>query len=119
MRHSRRMRMKSACLLILMLMASAGVCFGQTEAPMILQHPTVSQTHVAFVFAGDLWIVGREGGEAKQLTTGTGVEFNPYFSPDGKWIAFTGQYDGNTDVYIVPASGGVPRRLTWHPLPDT
>jgi tricorn protease len=92
--------------------------FGQTDAPLLLQRPTVSQTQIAFVFAGDLWIAGREGGEAKRLTTGVGIESNPYFSPDGQWIAFTGQYDGNTDVYVVSAGGGAPRRLTWHPLPD-
>jgi tricorn protease len=70
------------------------------------------------VFAGDLWSVPRQGGDATRLTTGSGVESSPSFSPDGKWIAFTGQDDGNTDVFIVPAAGGVPRRLTWHPDAD-
>jgi tricorn protease len=103
----------------LTLCAFTSISFAQTDTPLLMRRPTVSQTHVAFVHAGDVWVVGREGGRAKQLTTGTGVEFNPYFSPDGKWVAFSGQYDGNTDVYIVSAEGGVPRRLTWHPLPDT
>jgi len=64
-----------------------------------------------------LWTVGREGGEARRLTTG-GHERHPVFSPDGSLVAFTGEYDGNPDVYVVPASGGVPRRLTYHPGPD-
>jgi tricorn protease len=87
--------------------------------PLLLQKPTLSRTHIAFVYAGDLWTVPREGGSAQRLTSGAGVETNPVFSPDGSTIAFTGEYDGNTDVYTVPAGGGVPKRLTWHPAPDT
>jgi tricorn protease len=87
--------------------------------PLLLQQPTVSATEIVFVFAGDLWKAPRGGGEAVRLTTGAGGEINPIFSPDGKWIAFTGQYDGNTDVFVMPAAGGVPKRLTWHPAPDT
>src|SRR5207247_1928392 len=62
--------------------------------------------------------VSRDGGIATRLTSGSGIETRPFFSPDGKDIAFTGEYDGNIDVYIIPASGGIPRRLTWHPPPD-
>jgi tricorn protease len=62
--------------------------------------------------------VGREGGEATRLTTGTGAETDPVFSPDGQQIAFTGEYDGNVDVFVMPASGGIPKRLTWHPAAD-
>ena len=95
------------------------VCAGSAaEPPLLLQQPTLSQTQVVFAFAGDLWTVSREGGEAKQLTAGIGIERDPVFSPDGTMIAFTGEYDGNTDVYIVPAAGGVPKRLTYHPGPD-
>jgi len=90
----------------------------QSDSPLLLQKPTLSREHVAFIYAGDLWIVGRDGGEAKRLTTGIGVETNPYFSPDGSRIVFTGEYDGNVDVYIIPTSGGVPSRLTFHPDPD-
>ena len=86
--------------------------------PVLAQQPTLSATDIAFVFAGDLWSVPRAGGEARRLTTGAGVESNPLFSPDGKWIAFTGQYDGNVDVFVMPSQGGVPRRLTWHPDSD-
>ena len=91
---------------------------GELEQPLLLQKPTISKTHVAFGYAGDLWIVGREGGEARRLTSGIGLEFNPLFSPDGTQIAFTGEYDGNLDVYLFPATGGEPRRLTFHPGVD-
>jgi tricorn protease len=87
-------------------------------APLLLQKPTVSRTAVAFSFAGDLWTVGREGGEARRLTSGVGRETEPYFSPDGTLLAFTGEYDGNVDVYVVESTGGVPRRLTFHPAED-
>ena len=90
----------------------------QTEKPLVLQKPTINRTHVVFSYAGDLWIAPREGGEARRLTVGPGIETDPYFSPDGTLIAFSGEYDGNVDVYVVPATGGVPRRLTWHPDAD-
>lgn len=86
--------------------------------PLLLQKPTVSETQIVFVYAGDLWSVPRDGGDAVRLTSGTGVETDPIFSPDGSQIAFTGEYDGNVDVFVVPASGGVPKRLTWHPAAD-
>src|SRR6185295_13371035 len=70
-------------------------------------------------FAGDLWIVARDGGDARRLTSGIGVETDPFFSPDGQQVAFSGEYDGNQDVYVVAASGGVPKRLTYHPSADT
>ncbi|HYW74498.1 MAG TPA: hypothetical protein VE961_25970, partial [Pyrinomonadaceae bacterium] len=110
--------MKACVLTILSLFIIASVCFAQTETPTLLQKPAVNGTHIVFVYAGDLWTVSREGGDAKRLTTGVGVETNPVFSPDGTMIAFTGEYDGNTDVYVVPAAGGVPRRLTYHPGAD-
>jgi tricorn protease len=110
--------MMGTILKFLLLFATASACFAQSEQPMLLQKPTLSRDQVAFVCAGDLWIVGRDGGDAKRLTTGTGVETNPHFSPDGSQIAFNGTYDGNVDVYVVPAGRGVPRRLTYHPDPD-
>ncbi len=90
----------------------------EPEKPFLLQKPTLSKTHIAFSYAGDLWTVGREGGEARRLTSGVGLEFNPLFSPDGTQIAFTGEYDGNIDIYVIPAAGGEPRRLTYHPGVD-
>jgi tricorn protease len=90
----------------------------QSDPPLLLRFPTVSKTQIVFNYANDLWIVSREGGDARRLTSGTGVEALPYFSPDGSTIAFTGEYDGNRDVYVVPATGGVPRRLTYHPAEE-
>jgi tricorn protease len=94
------------------------VSLGQTESPPLLQSPTLSEGQIVFVYADDLWLVGRQGGQAIRLTSGEGVESNPALSPDGKLVAFTGNYDGNTDVFLVPAAGGVPKRLTFHPVSD-
>jgi tricorn protease len=111
--------MRRIFLALAMMLVFAGVSFGQSnQQPLLTRNPTLSKTHIVFSFAGDLWIVDRAGGEARRLTTGTGNEAAPLFSPDGQWIAFTGEYDGNVDVYVVAASGGVPRRLTYHPGND-
>ena len=104
-------------ILAILALATLAPTHAQTP-PVLAQQPTLSATEIAFVFAGDLWSVPRAGGEARRLTTGAGVESNPVFSPDGKWIAFTGQYDGNVDVFVMPSQGGVPKRLTWHPDAD-
>ena len=90
----------------------------QSQDHLLLRNPAISRTQIAFEYANDLWIVGREGGEARRLTNGIGRESGPHFSPDGALVAFTGEYDGNIDVYVVPAAGGVPRRITYHPGPD-
>jgi len=90
----------------------------QSAPPLLLRFPTVSKSQIVFNYAGDLWTVSRDGGEARRLTAGIGIETLPYFSPDGAMIAFTGEYDGNRDVYLVPATGGVPRRLTYHPADE-
>jgi len=88
------------------------------QGTRLLRHPTVSRDSIAFEYAGDLWIVGRSGGQARRLTSTPGAEIDPYFSPDGSQIAFTSTVAGNTDVYVVPAAGGNPRRLTYHPGVD-
>ncbi len=90
---------------------------GHASHPL-LQRPAFNGTLIVFSYAGDLWTVDRNGGHASRLTTGTGIETDPVFSPDGSMIAFTGEYDGNTDVFVVPATGGVPKRLTYHPAAD-
>jgi tricorn protease len=84
----------------------------------LLQRPSLSRTQIAFDFAGEIWVVGRDGGEARRLVTGQLDNWRPIFSPDGATIAFTGTYDGNTDVYTVPAAGGEPTRLTYSPGSD-
>ena len=84
----------------------------------LLHQPATNGTHVAFVYADDLWVARLDGSDVRRLTTDDGVESNPAFSPDGKLIAFTAQYEGNRDVYTVAIEGGVPKRLTWHPGAD-
>jgi tricorn protease len=84
----------------------------------LLSEPTISAKQIAFIYAGDLWTADLDGKNVQRLTSDVGLESSPAFSPDGHWIAFSGQYEGNTDVYIVPAEGGVPKRLTWHPGND-
>jgi tricorn protease len=84
----------------------------------LLRFPDIHGDTITFSHGGDLWTVPAAGGVARRLTSGEGLELFPRFSPDGKWIAFTGQYDGTSDVYVVPASGGEPRRLTWYPSRD-
>jgi tricorn protease len=97
------------------MLASLGV---YAQGTMLLRQPTISNDHIVFVYANDLWIVGKDGGDARRLTSNEGQESQPHFSPDGKMIAFTAQYDGNTDVYLIPVEGGQPQRLTWHPGAD-
>ena len=88
------------------------------QGTRLLRHPTVSRDSVAFEYASDLWVVSRNGGPARRLTSTQGVEIEPYFSPDGSQIAFTATVAGNTDVYVVPTAGGDPKRLTFHPAND-
>lgn len=92
--------------------------FSFAQGTQLLRQPTISEQAIVFVYANDLWIVDRDGGDAKRLTSAKGAETYPHFSPDGKWIAFTGQYDGNVDVFVIPVIGGEPKRLTWHPNND-
>ena len=89
-----------------------------TGPTRLLRFADISKDKVVFAYAGDLWIASREGGAARRLTSHPGDELYPKFSPDGKWIAFTGEYDGNPDVYVIPAEGGEPKRLTFHPSND-
>ena len=109
--------MRNVCRLLVVLL-SAVSAWAQSDGPMPFQTPAVSQSKIAFVYGGDIWLVGREGGDATRLTSFAGQEQDPYFSPDGQWIAFSGEYDGNVDVYVVSANGGVPKRVTYHPGAD-
>lgn len=102
------------CLLVAQL-ANAQSVSAQTR---LLRTPTVSASQIAFAYANNIWSVPRAGGSARRLTSFQGQTGNPHFSPDGKWIAFSGEYAGNFDVYVVAADGGEPRRLTWHPSGD-
>lgn len=86
---------------------------GQAEEARLLRFPATNGSDIVFSYAGDLYKVSVRGGEAKRLTSHVGYEMFPRFSPDGKTIAFTGQYDGNTEVYTIPADGGEPLRVTY------
>lgn len=79
----------------------------------LLRFPAISGNKIVFSYAGDLYMVDKKGGIARKLTNDIGYEMFAKFSPDGKNIGFTAQYDGNTEIYIMPASGGVPKRLTY------
>lgn len=96
-------------------------CYGlvsMAQGTQLLRQPTISNTEVVFVYANDLWKAPINGGNAIRLTSNDGYEQNPHFSPDGKFIAFTAEYDGNIDVYVMPSEGGEPKRLTYHPDGD-
>jgi tricorn protease len=97
---------------------SATLSAQNTIDTRLLWAPTISKDHIAFIYAEDLWVANRDGAYPRRITVSDGIESNPVFSGDGKMIAFTGQYDGNTDVFVVPVTGGVPKRLTWHPGAD-
>jgi len=105
-------------LLAALILGRSGDPFDPGANPLLMRHPTVNATDVVFQYAGDLWRVPRAGGDAIRLTASGGTTSDPYFSPDGKEIAFSGNYDGNTDVYVMPAQGGIPKRLTTHPAAD-
>src|SRR4051812_38375110 len=109
--------MKRAVLLLLA-MATPVYAVDINDTRLVNQ-PAVSANAIAFTYANDIWTANLDGTNVRHLTTHPGIESSPRFSPDGSMIAFTGQYEGNTDVYAVPAVGGVPTRLTWHPSNDT
>ena len=107
-----------ASLCALVLLGPCAVSQAAEDGTALLRQPAVSKDHLAFVYGGDIWVSDRDGGHAVQLTSNPAAEFAPHFSPDGQWIAFSANYDNNTDVYIIPVQGGQARRLTWHPAPD-
>jgi len=91
----------------------------QTGSEMrLMRYPDIHGDAIVFTYAGDLWTANVDGGLARRLTSHPGGESFPYYSPDGKWIAFTGSYDGNPDVYVMPSEGGEPTRLTFDSGPD-
>jgi tricorn protease len=115
------MKSRSSCYLLFLLFLGSSILQGQNinrEDSRLLSKPAISDTHIAFIYAEDLWVADKNGSNPKRLTIDEGVESNPVFSPDGKMIAFNAEYDGNVDVYVVPVTGGIPTRLTWHPYAD-
>src|SRR3972149_5212205 len=110
--------MRTRLLALAALLGAAATTYAQNPTDTrLLAQPAMSATRVAFTYAGDLWSARLDGSDARRLTTADGDETSPSFSPDGALIAFTGNYDGNTDVYVIPAQGGTPRRPTEHPPP--
>ena len=96
----------------------AGTLDAQDEQTRLLRDPDISESHLVFVYAGDLWLAGRDGTHPRRLTSHPAEENTPIFSPDGSRIAFAASYDDNTDVYVISVDGGQPERLTWHPTDD-
>ena len=99
-------------------LAGAATPAAALEECRLLRQPDIEGAKIVFVYAGDLWTVDRAGGVAARLTSHEGLERFPKFSPDGKTVAFTAEYDGNLDAYRIPVEGGEPTRLTWHPDVD-
>jgi tricorn protease len=111
-------RFGSLALVVCSLFAATPARTADIHDTRLLTDPAVSSDHVAFSYANDLWIADLDGSGVRRLTSHNGVESNPRFSPDGRMVAFTGEYDRNFDVFVVPVTGGVPERLTWHPSRD-
>ena len=108
---------KTAGYFLIVFVSMVGNISAQVNARM-LQYPDVSSTHISFTYGGDVWIVAKEGGTAYKLTSAKGTELLSRFSPDGKQIAFSGNYNGNVDVYVMPSLGGLPTRITHHGMGD-
>src|SRR5512137_1901552 len=100
----------SALILMLILTVSASA----TDDSRLLRFPDINNNLIAFVYAGDIWTVSSDGGEARRLTSHEGLELFPKISPDGKWIAFSGEYSGSRQIFVIPSNGGIPRQLTWY-----
>ena len=114
-------RLKNSLLRTIQILILSVFLFSKAQAQeetLLLRNPDISDQHITFVYAGDVWIADKSGENPRRLTVNPGVEQNPMFSPDGQQIAFTGNYDGNTDVYIVSIYGGTPKRVTFHPTAD-
>ena len=109
--------MKHLVLAVLLSLVCPPLASAEIDARMF-RYPAVSADRIAFVYAGDIWIVSRKGGTPYRLSSSLGEETFPRFSPDGTRIAYSAAYDGNVDVYVVPVAGGEPVRLTYHPMAD-
>ena len=107
--------MKTMRRLILTLLVAPASLSSQTR---MLRSPSINGNQIAFAYANNIWIVDRNGGTARRLTSFQGESDNPKLSPDGSLVAFSAMYGGNIDVYVVPSDGGEPKRLTWHPAAD-
>lgn len=113
--HPMKRTTTAAAALLAALLAAPGAAGAQGLADArLLRYPNTNGEQIVFVYAGDIWTVPAQGGDARQLTTHPGMELFPRISPDGKWIAFSAEYNGNRQVYAMPAQGGEPRQLTYY-----
>ena len=101
-------------LLILLAVVAATSASAQDNLTRLLRQPDIHGDKIAFVYAGDIWVVDARGGDARRLTSDEGLEYFPKFSPDGRSIAFTGEYSGSVQVFVIPTEGGAPRQLTYY-----
>ena len=102
------MQIKFGSMLVVMTIS----LLANAQETLLLRHPSISADKIAFAYASDIWAANKNGSNPVRLTVNPDVEYNPIISPDGKWVAFSGNYDGNVDVYVVPIEGGSPKRLT-------
>jgi tricorn protease len=98
----------------LALMASGALASAQDDQTLLLRHPAVSGDTLVFMYAGDIWTSALDGSNPRRLTTAPLRSAAPHISPDGQYVAFTGTYENNADVYVISVDGGQPQRLTWH-----
>jgi tricorn protease len=116
-----RVRSRYPLGLLMFAVFSAAISIAQAPSatspsqPLLLRDPSLNQDRISFRYADDIWTVSRQGGEAERLTSNGKVTAGPFYSPDGAWIAYSAHLNGNTDAYVIPANGGVPRRITWQP----
>lgn len=103
---------------LVLILTDTGLSAIDKSDTRMMSQPALSADHIAFIYANDLWVANANGTMPMRLTIDQGVETRPCFSPDGKTIAFSAEYDGNTDVFTIPVEGGIPTRLTWHPGRD-
>ena len=100
-------------LLSLALFFTSCFIFSQTK---LMHQPAIGKDKIAFIYAEDLWVANLDGSHPKRLTIDKGIESNPVFSPDGTLIAFNAEYDGNRDVFVVPTTGGTPKKINMASL---
>ena len=110
-----RRKMNKKSLVSVLVLLTVIALASTAEEGRLLRYPDIEDGNIVFVYQNDLWTVPEAGGVARRITVFNGIEDHPKFSPDGKWIAFNGQYNGDTNVYVVPAGGGDPKQLTFHP----
>jgi len=100
--------------LLIVLAVSLSVMVNAMDDARLLRFPDINKNLVAFVYAGDIWTVNASGGEDKRLTSHDGLELFPKISPDGKWIAFSAEYSGSRQIWVMPSAGGSARQLTYY-----